>query len=221
MLPVEVTVTAPGPAFKATIPTALSPMVAMLPVEVTMVAAATATASAVSENPVRDVARCDDVAGRCHRQVAGGVGKNSGGLVQGIPAVVMPKAPVLLVMVRSPAAIKLIPRVPLAGAIAWVRLLRLSVVTGGAWSRYRRRSRRIDCRCRSRWCRRRISCRHQAPPAPGRRTPATARRRQPYPETHPGNANRADTQYRLDKPRRSSLKSSSLKKYNLGGTDIE
>jgi len=50
-----------------------------------------------------------------------------------LPAVVMPKAPVLLVMVRSPAAIKLIPRVPLAGAIAWVRLLTLSVVTGGAW----------------------------------------------------------------------------------------
>jgi len=35
-------------------------------------------------------------------------------------------------------------------------------------------------------------------------------------QTHSGNANRADTQYRLDKPRRSSLKSSSLKKYNLG-----
>jgi len=44
--------------------------------------------------------------------------------------VVMPKAPVLLVMVTSPAETKLIPRVALA--IAWVRLLTLRVVTGGA-----------------------------------------------------------------------------------------
>ena len=48
-----------------------------------------------------------------------------------LPAVVMPKAPVLLVMVTAPFEVKLMPSVPLAGAMDWVRLLTLSVVTGG------------------------------------------------------------------------------------------
>src|SRR5258707_1102735 len=48
-----------------------------------------------------------------------------------LPAVVMPKAPVLLVMVTAPCEVKLMPSVPLAGAMAWVRLVTLSVVTGG------------------------------------------------------------------------------------------
>src|SRR5258708_40044582 len=48
-----------------------------------------------------------------------------------LPAVVMPKAPVLLVMVTAPCEVKLMPSVPLAGAMAWVRLVTLSGVTGG------------------------------------------------------------------------------------------
>ena len=44
----------------------------------------------------------------------------------------MPNAPVLLVMVTAPREIKRMPGVPLTGVIAWVRLLTLSVVTGGA-----------------------------------------------------------------------------------------
>src|SRR5271168_1615984 len=48
------------------------------------------------------------------------------------PVVVMPNAPVLLVMVMSPSETKLIPGVPLAGAMAWVKVLTLRVVTGGA-----------------------------------------------------------------------------------------
>ena len=48
-----------------------------------------------------------------------------------LPVVVMPKGPVSLVRVMAPAEMKLIPLVPLAGVIALVRLLTLSVVTGG------------------------------------------------------------------------------------------
>jgi hypothetical protein len=42
-----------------------------------------------------------------------------------LPVVAMPNAPVLLVMVMAPPETKLIPLVPIAGAIAWVRLLTL------------------------------------------------------------------------------------------------
>jgi hypothetical protein len=45
--------------------------------------------------------------------------------------VVIPKAPVLLVMVMAPAEAKLIPLVKPPGVMAWVRLLTLRVVTGG------------------------------------------------------------------------------------------
>ena len=44
----------------------------------------------------------------------------------------MPNAPVSLVMVTAPAEVKAIPGVPLAGVMAWVRLLTSRVVTGGA-----------------------------------------------------------------------------------------
>ena len=46
----------------------------------------------------------------------------------------MPNVPVLLLMETAPAEEKLMPAVPLAGAIAWVRLLTSRVVTavGGA-----------------------------------------------------------------------------------------
>ena len=130
----------------------------------------------------------------------------------------MPNAPVLLVMVTAPAEMKLMPSVPLAGVIAVGQVVD---VEGGD----RRRggdgnpggliagagldgAGTID----------RAAGRQPAPPAPGRLMPATARRRQPCPEMHPGNANRSAgprPQCRSGKPRRSSSKFPTALKYNL------
>src|SRR5665213_618354 len=102
MLPVEVTVTAP-PEPRAFIPAELAPG----PVVVMFPVEVTVTA------PVkpRPLAKIPAVLR---------------------PVVVIPKAPVSLVTVIAPAEENAMPGVPLAGAIAWVRLLTLRVVTGGA-----------------------------------------------------------------------------------------
>ena len=150
ILPVEVTVTAPPP-LTAPIAAALLPAVVMLPVEVTAIAPPVLVAG----NRPRVGARGGDVAGRGHRDGASApaLGINSGrGDARGVmlpvevtvtvaalgqksrrlsPVVVMPKAPVSLLMVTGAGGIESDAGGPARGRDGGVRLLTLRVVTAG------------------------------------------------------------------------------------------